>query len=164
MPDASHVQASLASLSSLSQAVLKADAHAPKVLLLYDANPVFGAPPNLQFREAIAKIPFIVSFGSFIDETSAYADLILPDSAALESWIDDVSSSGPTQSVVSLAPPAVHPLHNTRAMPDVLLDVAQRLGGPVAAALPWKTYDAMLRAAYVPLRQHTGEKTRAVGR
>jgi len=159
VPDASHVQASLASLSALSQAVLKADAHAPKVLLLYDANPVFGAPPSLQFREAIAKIPFIVSFGSFVDETSAYADLILPDSAALESWIDDVSSSGPTQSVVSLAPPAVHPLHNTRAMPDVLLDVAQRLGGPVAAALPWKTYDAMLRAAYLPLRQHTGEKT-----
>jgi anaerobic selenocysteine-containing dehydrogenase len=146
-------------LNSLAQAVLKADAHAPKVLLLYDANPVFGAPPNLQLREAIAKIPFIVSFGSFVDETSAYADLILPDSSALESWIDDVSSSGPTQSVVSLAPPAVHPLHNTRPMPDVLLDIAQRLGGPVAAALPWKTYDAMLRAAYVPLRQHTGEKT-----
>ncbi len=79
VPDASHVQAGLASLSSLSQAVLKADAHAPKVLLLYDANPVFAAPPNLQVREAIAKIPYIVSFGSFIDETSAYADLILPD-------------------------------------------------------------------------------------
>ena len=159
VPDASHVQAGLASLTSLSQAVLKGDARSPKVLLLYDANPVFGAPPNLQFRDAIAKIPFIGSFGSFVDETSAYADLILPDSAALESWIDDVSRSGATQSVVSLAPPAVHPLHNTRAMPDVLLDVAQRLGGPVAAALPWKSYDAMLRAAYVPLRQHSGEKT-----
>ena len=158
LADSSHVQAGLASLTSLSQAALKGDVHAPKVLLLYDANPVFGAPPNLQFREALAKIPYIASFGSFVDETSAYADLILPDSAALESWIDDISASGPTQSVVSLAPPAVHPLHNTRPMPDVLLDVAQRLGGPVAAALPWKSYDAMLRAAYVPLRQHTGEK------
>lgn len=159
VPDASHVQASLASLNSLAQAVLKGDAHAPKVLLLYDANPAFGAPANLQIRDTIAKIPFIVSFGSFIDETSAYADLILPDSAPQESWIDNVSGSGSTQSVVSLAPPAVHPLHNTKPMPDVLLDIAQRLGGPVAAALPWKTYDAMLRAAYVPLRQHTGEKT-----
>jgi len=138
---------------------LKGDAHAPKVLLLYDANPVFGAPPNLQLRDALGKIPYIASFGSFIDETSAYADLILPDSAAFESWTDDISASGPTQSVVSLAPPAVHPLHNTRPMPDVLLDVAQRLAGPVAAALPWKSYDAMLRAAYVPLRQHSGEKT-----
>jgi anaerobic selenocysteine-containing dehydrogenase len=145
-----------ATLNSLTQAIVKNDAHAPKILLLYDANPVFGAPANLQFREAIAKVPYIVSFGTFIDETSAFADLILPDHAPLESWVDDIPESGAAQSVVSLAPPAVHPLHNTRAMPDVLLDVAQRLGGPPAAALPWKSYDAMLRAAYVPLRQHSG--------
>ncbi len=110
VPDASHVQAGLASLSALSQAVLKADAHAPKALLLYDANPVFGAPPNLQFREAIAKIPYIVSFGSFVDETSAYADLILPDQRAARILARRCSESGPTQSVASLAPPAVHPL------------------------------------------------------
>ena len=58
------------------------------MLLLYDANPVFGAPASLQFREALAKIPYIVSFGSFVDETSAFADLILPDHAPLESWLD----------------------------------------------------------------------------
>jgi len=129
------------------------------VLLLYDANPVFGAPASLQFREALAKIPYIVSFGSFVDETSAFADLILPDHAPLESWVDHVAESGTSESVISIAPPAVHPLHNTRAMPDVLLDVAQRVGGPIAAALPWKSYDAMLRAVYVPLSQHSGTGT-----
>ena len=149
-------QSSLSALKALTQAILNDQPHAPKVLLLYDANPVFGAPASLPFREALAKIPYIVSFGSFIDETSAFADLILPDHAPLESWVDDIAESGATQAVVSLAPPAVHPLHNTRAMPDVLLDVAQRLGGPMAAALPWKSYDAMLRAAYVPLRLHSG--------
>jgi menaquinone reductase, molybdopterin-binding-like subunit len=148
-------QAGFSGISAFSQAIFK-EQRTPKALLLYDANPVFGAPASLQFREALAKIPYIVSFGSFIDETSAFADLILPDHAPLESWVDDIPESGSTQSVVSLAPPAVHPLHNTRAMPDVLLDVAQRLGGPVATALPWKTYDAMLRSAYVQLRQRSG--------
>jgi len=156
VPASAANQANFSALSALTQAIVKNQPRAPKVLFLYDANPVFGAPASLQFREALAKVPYIVSFGSFIDETSAFADLILPDHAPLESWIDDIAESGSTQTVVSLAPPAVHPLHNTRAMPDVLLEVAQRLGGPAAAALPWKSYDAMLRAAYVPLRQHSG--------
>ena len=142
-------QASLLSLSGLL-------ARSPQVLLLYDANPVFSAPPALPIREALAKIPTIVSFASFLDETSIYADLILPDHAPLESWLDSIPESGSTQSVVTLAPPAVLPLHDTRPMPDVLLGLAHQLGGDFAKALPWTTYDLMLRAAYVPLRTRPG--------
>lgn len=158
-PSGAPVQPHFAALNALTRAILDNQPHAPKVLLLYDANPVFGTPSGTRLPEAFAKIPYIVSFGSFIDETSGFADLILPDHAPLESWMDDIPESGATQPVVSLAPPAVHPLHNTRAMPDVLLDVAQRLGGPAAKALPWKSYEEMLRAAYVPLRLHSGPGT-----
>jgi anaerobic selenocysteine-containing dehydrogenase len=127
-----------------------------QLLLLYEANPVFAAPPGFHIRETLAKIPNIVSFGSFIDETSALADLILPDHAPLESWLDSVPESGSSRVVVSLAAPAVLPLHDTRPMPDVLLGVAHQVGGDVAKALPWTTFDAMLRAAYVPLRTRPG--------
>jgi anaerobic selenocysteine-containing dehydrogenase len=41
-------------------------------------------------------------------------------------------------------------------MPDVLLGLAHQLGGGVAQALPFATYDAMLRAAFVPLRTRGG--------
>jgi anaerobic selenocysteine-containing dehydrogenase len=149
---APQAQSSLASLSAFAQF----QPHAPQMLLLYDANPVFSAPPGLRIREALAKIPTIVSFGSFIDETSAQADLILPDHAPLESWLDSVPESGSMQTVVNLSPPSVLPLHDTRSMPDVLLGVAHQLGGEVAKALPVATYDAMLRAAYVPLRTRAG--------
>ena len=120
------------------------------MLLLYEANPIFSAPPGLRIREALAKIPYIVSFGSFIDETSAQADLILPDHAPLESWLDSTPESGSMQTVVNLSPPAVLPLHDTRSMPDVL---AWR--GPSA----WRRrrqgssrgyVDAMVRAALFP--------------
>jgi anaerobic selenocysteine-containing dehydrogenase len=104
-------------------------------------------------REAIAKVPYVVSFANFVDETSALADLILPDHAPLESWLDDVPESGASQMVASLAPPALHPLHNTRSMPDLLLGVARQMGGPLAAALPWETYEAMLQAQYLTLRR-----------
>ncbi len=59
-----------------------------KVLLLADANPVFDAPKAWKVREALAAIPFIASFGSFLDDTSVLADLILPDHSFLESWVD----------------------------------------------------------------------------
>jgi anaerobic selenocysteine-containing dehydrogenase len=143
------MQAGLASLNALLKS-------APQMLLLYEANPIFSAPPALQLREALAKIPYIVSFGSFIDETSAQADLILPDHAPLESWLDSIPESGSLAAVASLAPPAVLPLHETRSMPDVLLGLAHQLGGDAAKALPWPTYDAMLRAAFVPLRTRGG--------
>jgi len=48
------------------------------------------------------------------------------------------------------------PLHDTRSMPDVLLGLAHQLGGDAVKALPWPTYDAMLRAAFVPLRTRGG--------
>jgi anaerobic selenocysteine-containing dehydrogenase len=41
-------------------------------------------------------------------------------------------------------------------MPDVLLGLGRQAGGEVAKALPWATYDAMLRAAFVPLRTRPG--------
>jgi anaerobic selenocysteine-containing dehydrogenase len=146
---AAPMQASLASLNALAQS-------APQMLLLYDANPIFSAPPGVRIREAIVKIPYIVSCSSFIDETSAQADLILPDNAPLESWLDSIPESGSFEAVASLAPPAVLPLHDTRAMPDVLLGLAHQLGGDLAKALPWTTFDAMLRAAFVPLRTRGG--------
>ncbi len=126
---------------------------APKLLLLYEANPVFSMPGDLHTRETLEKVPFIASFSSFLDETSVLADLILPDHSFLESWLDNIPESGTSRSAAGLAPPAMHPLHNTRAMPDVLLSVAHRLGGSLSDALPWKTYEEMLRAAFLTLKE-----------
>ena len=106
-------------------------------------------PPGWRAREALLKVPFIASFGSFIDETSALADLILPDHSFLESWVEGRPESGAAVPVATLAPPAVRPLHQTRAMPDVLLQVAARLRTPLD--LPWQTFDEMLMAAFASL-------------
>ncbi len=120
-----------------------------QLLMLGEANPVFGTPPAWRVKEALAKIPYIVSFGNFLDETSSLSDLILPDHSFLESWVDDVPESGAMVAVASLAPPAMRPLHQTRAMPDVLLDLGRRL--TPAIELPWQNYQAMLQAAFSTL-------------
>ena len=115
-----------------------------KVLLLDDANPVFGAPKAWQVREALAKVPFIASFGSFIDDTNIHADLILPDHSFLESWVDSTPESGSIEAVTTVAGPAMKPLHNTRATVDVLIEVGGKLKSPVA--LPWKTAEEVANA------------------
>jgi anaerobic selenocysteine-containing dehydrogenase len=145
-----------ASVRSLAQHILSGQARTVESLLLYATNPVFATPATWHVKEALESVPFIVSFGNFIDETSILADLILPDHSYLESWVDDVPESGTTAAVVSVAPPAMHPLHNTRAMPDVLLDIAHRLGGRASQALPWKSYEEMLQAAVAPLSHYPG--------
>ena len=132
---------------------------APEVALLFSANPIFAAPTDGGVREALEKVPFIASFGSFIDDTSTLADLILPDHSPLESWLDDAPESGSVRTVVSVAPPVMAPLHNTRSMPDVLLDVAQQLGGDAAKALPWKTYDEVVKASFAQLYKEKGTKS-----
>jgi anaerobic selenocysteine-containing dehydrogenase len=129
---------------------------APKALLLSNANPVFATPPSWQVKEALQKVPFIVSFGSFVDDTSILADLILPDNSPLESWLDNTPETGTTRTVASVAPPVMSPLHNTRATPDVLLSVAQQLGGDAAKALPWKTYDEAVKASFAQYQKKTG--------
>ena len=131
-----------------------------------DANPVFAAPKAWKVREAFEKAPFIVSFASFVDETSVLADLILPDHSFLESWSDALPESGSMVAVASVAPPAMKPLFQTRATPDVLLDVAQKLKKPLG--LPWQTYDEMLKATFDASRRrrvvHRAETRRLVGR
>jgi menaquinone reductase, molybdopterin-binding-like subunit len=122
-----------------------------QVLLVDGANPVFTAPAAWKVRDALQKIPFIASFSSFLDETTAMADLILPDHSFLESWVDAVPESGSTTAVASVAAPVLRPLHDTRAMPEVLLDVSRRLATPLAPALPWQTFDEMIGATFMTL-------------
>ena len=125
----------------------------PGVLLVDGANPVYAAPREWKVREAFGTIPFIASFGSFLDETSILADVILPDHTFLESWAEAVPESGAATAVVSVAPPVMSPLYQTRATADVLLDIGRRLRRPVA--LPWQTFDEMLAATFAALPKAT---------
>jgi anaerobic selenocysteine-containing dehydrogenase len=122
---------------------------APQVLIVDQANPVFTAPAAWRVREAFDKAPYIVSFAQFVDETSALADLILPDSTFLESWVDATPESGSTQAVVSVAGPVMKPLFETRPAGDVLLEVGGKLQKPID--LGATTYDAFVKAALAPL-------------
>jgi molybdopterin-containing oxidoreductase family iron-sulfur binding subunit len=110
------------------------------VLLVHDANPVHSLPADLGFQNALTKVPFVVSFATVADETSAAAHLVLPDHSPLESWGDRAPRAG----VRSVVQPAVAPLYDTRATEDVLLELARALGANVPAG----TFREILTAAW----------------
>ena len=136
------------SLEALASGILSRESPV-QVLMVDGANPVFSAPPAWNVRAALERVPLIVSFGSFVDETSILADLILPDHSFLESWVDAVPESGSLVPVTGVAAPVMQPLYHTRATPDVLLDIARRLQQPLD--LPWETFEAMLEASFADL-------------
>ena len=107
------------------------------LLFVHGTNPIYELPPEAGFAEAITRVPFVVSFSPFVDETAVWADLILPDHTYLESWGYQVPEPGADRPVVSGQQPVVRPLYDTRSTGDVLIALANRIGGEVATALPW---------------------------
>lgn len=107
------------------------------LLMIYGTNPLFELPESMDFAGAMARVPYIVSFSPFVDETAVRSDLILPDHTYLESWGFEVPSPGAAKPIVSSQQPVVRPLYDTRSTGDVFLALAERLGGEAAKALPW---------------------------
>lgn len=116
-----------------------------KAALVYHANPLYSLPQELGFGQALQSVPFIASFSSFLDETTAQADLILPDHTFLESWGDAVPQPGVQVATVGVMQPVVNPVFNTRQFGDTILAVTKAMGGAQASALPWPTYYDFLR-------------------
>ena len=90
------------------------------------------------------KVPFIVSFSSYMDETAQYSDIILPNHTYLERYEDVPPPIGLQKPVIGLTRPVVSPQLNTKHLGDVILSIAKGLGGSVAQAFPWKNYETCL--------------------
>ena len=116
-----------------------------RMAMIY-GDPVHTIPPATGFQEALAKVPFLVSFSSLLDDTALMADLVLPDHAALESWGDVIPLAGTREGVVGLMQPVVTPVFDTRQFPEVLMTAASELGGEMKGAFPYPSYLEMLKA------------------
>ncbi|MGH7530215.1 MAG: molybdopterin-dependent oxidoreductase [Gemmatimonadales bacterium] len=92
------------------------------VLLIHGANPGHSLPGS--FTQALGRVGFKVSFSSYMDETAAACDMILPDHHPLEQWAD----SRPRAGVYALQQPVVQPVFDTRHTGELVLRLAERPG------------------------------------
>ncbi|HBZ69559.1 MAG TPA: hypothetical protein DEP35_07460, partial [Deltaproteobacteria bacterium] len=114
------------------------------VLLVHGADPAYSMPQATGFTDALAKVPFVVSFASSKDETTALAHLVLPEHTPLESWGD----AQPRAGVRSLVQPTVRPLKDTQALIDALFEVGRAVGPEVATKLPAGSFRTFLESAW----------------
>jgi menaquinone reductase, molybdopterin-binding-like subunit len=124
---------------------LPAAAEGIEALLIAESNPCYSLPDSQAVQAAFGKIPFVVSFSSFMDETAMNADLILPNHHYLERFEDVPVTAGMTQPTVGLCRPVVAPLYNTQHLGDSILQIAKALEGTVASAFPWPDYQDCLK-------------------
>jgi anaerobic selenocysteine-containing dehydrogenase len=132
-------------LNRLPEALSAGSAAPVQALFVSSANPVYSLADSQKVAAAFKKIPLIVSFSSFMDETAAMAHYILPSPIYLERFEDVPGASGFPKPVIGLAKPVVAPSLNTRTTGDVVIQLAKAVGGTVAGAFKWESYEACLK-------------------
>jgi anaerobic selenocysteine-containing dehydrogenase len=98
-----------------------------QVLLLDDANLLYTLPAASGVRAALEHLDTTASFGMFIDDSVAYADLILPSHHPLESEMAVVPAVTPTLISINIAIPFVQPLYDTRPIEQTLSAIASKM-------------------------------------
>ncbi len=131
-------------VSGLPGAIERGEPYPLNALFVYFTNPLHSLPASGEWRAALDKVPFIASFSPFMDETTQWADLVLPDHTFLEGWHQDQINHLAGISLFSVGRPVLPPLHDTRQTEDVLLNIAQGLGEGLEIALPWESYQDLL--------------------
>lgn len=96
-------------------------------VLLYYMNPAYSEPDTARWRKFLEKA-FVISFSPFMDESTAYADVILPDHTYLERFEDAPSYSSTKYFSLGIRQPVVEPLYNTRNSGDVIIELGKKLG------------------------------------
>ena len=155
-------------LESLGALVGDLKSGAVKTLLILSGNPVFNAPADLGFREALQKAPRRVHLSLESDETSFECQWHVPEAHFLESWSDARAFDG-TASVVQ---PLIAPLYGGRSAHEVfaaLSDQPERsayelvretwrakMTGDFENAWRRALHDGVIAGTALPLRTMTG--------
>jgi MoCo/4Fe-4S cofactor protein with predicted Tat translocation signal len=104
----------VASITELAQDM--AAGKVDSLIILGGVNPVYSAPADLKFAEAMKKVSFIVHHGLYHDETAVLAHWHVPAAHSLESW-DDAKAHDGTASIVQ---PLIAPLYQGKTAQEVL--------------------------------------------
>ena len=107
-------------------------------LIILGGNPVFSAPGDVAFAEAMKKVKTTVHLSSHVDETSQLSTWHIPRAHELESWGDARGEDG----TASIIQPLIAPMYGGRTDAEFL---HQLVGGTMSAfALVQNTYGAIL--------------------
>ncbi|MCZ6717157.1 MAG: molybdopterin-dependent oxidoreductase [Gammaproteobacteria bacterium] len=134
-----------------------------EVLILHDTNPVFTLPSSANVTAAVMAVPYVIGMSSFMDETMALADIILPLDTYLEAWGDSTPDPGVGFAVASIGQPVVKKLYDTRSAGDIILALAHQIGGELPANMPWTSMENYLMEKWRAIYQSKSNDSSAQG-
>jgi anaerobic selenocysteine-containing dehydrogenase len=117
-----------------------------ELLLIAQVNPVFEAVNQKGWREWLSRIPLVVQFATLIDDTSPYADLVLPLTTSLEQWDLTLPPPNLPFSQLGLQQPIVPPLSGTRPLGDILLHLGRGSGVELFPGSSGNSYEEYVEA------------------
>ncbi|MGB8299293.1 MAG: molybdopterin-dependent oxidoreductase [Polyangia bacterium] len=134
-------------VQAVPAAITQSSPYPVEALFLHGTDPLAALPGRKAWHTALQRVPFLVRFASWLDDSARGADLVLPESLPLEALdiVQLAADSG--EPMLSLRQPVVAPLSGTRQAGDVIVALAAGLGGSVGRSLPWKSYaDAVAKS------------------
>lgn len=134
------------SAAGLIRKISKSGQSPVQALLMQDANIAYTVHDTDRVTEALKKVPFKVSFSSFMDETAKLADIILPSPTFLERYEDLPSDASMSMQVVGLSVPVYKPLKNTMNPGDAVIRIAKAMSKGISENFPWKKYEDCLES------------------
>ena len=95
-------------------------------LLILGGNPVYNAPADFGFADALARVAWKAHLSLYDDETSLRCNWHVPAAHVLETWGDVRAFDG----TVTIQQPCIAPLYDGRSAHEVLSAVADGLARP----------------------------------
>jgi anaerobic selenocysteine-containing dehydrogenase len=146
-------------VQAVPAAITQSKPYPVEALFLHGTDPLAALPGRKAWHTALQRVPFLVRFASWLDDSAREADLVLPESLPLEALdvVQPATDSG--EPMLGLRQPVVAPLQDTRQAGDVIVALAAGLGGSVGRSLPWKSYaDAVAKSLPARLLDSMKEK------
>jgi molybdopterin-containing oxidoreductase family iron-sulfur binding subunit len=132
-------------VQSLRDLVADMSAGRVDLLLILGSNPVYSAPADMGFGDALSKVAFSVHLGLYADETAALCQWHVPAAHYLEAWSDTRALDG----TASIVQPLIAPLYGGRSAHEILgtlSDVPGRSAYEVVRET-WKAHAAAVGVA-----------------
>jgi molybdopterin-containing oxidoreductase family iron-sulfur binding subunit len=102
--------------AGLQELVGEMNAGTVSLLVILGGNPVYSAPADLKFVDAMQKVALRVHLGLYHDETAAQCHWHIPETHFLEMWSDVRGHDG----TVSIVQPLIAPLYSGRSVHEVM--------------------------------------------
>jgi anaerobic selenocysteine-containing dehydrogenase len=112
------------------------DAERVRALVTVAGNPVLSTPNGARLAKAFASLEFMLSIDIYLNETTRFADLILPPTGPLEHSNYDLIFHGlSVRNHTKWSPAVFEPPTDSKHQWEILLELAARLSGTTAEAL-----------------------------